>query len=434
MLFYSEIITPRLQYVVAFLNHVLLDDACIINTELTTFTQYTGPKINYSNKDFDKNACWIQPVPLLFETNIRQQDILCSGQNESLIFFQTNGPLGFDILAASFYLVSRYEEYLPHKKDKYGRYAAENSLAYQQHFLHLPLVNIWLQQFKNALLKQFPDIKFKQQQFNFIPTYDIDIAWSYKHKGWWRNTGGFLRDLLKGKWAAVKERYSVLLGHKNDPYDSYNWLNQLHKKHELKPYYFFLVAPETSEYDKNISPANKALQQLIYHHSLQYPVGIHPSWQSYNQPQLMKAEIKTLSLITGKDINSSRQHFLRFTLPDTYEQLTDNAIAFEFSMGYGTCNGFRASITTPYYWYNLKTETATGLLLFPFCFMEATSLHQLQQTPGQALQQLLQLYKAVKEVEGYCIIIWHNHYLGTGTTTQEWKIMYEKFIDSIATV
>ncbi len=434
MLLYSPIITSRLQYMVAFINHQLIEQECTITTEQAAFTQYAGAKINYSTTNFDNNAFWIASVPLLFENNIQQQHIQCSGQNESLVFFHSNGPLGFDLLAASFYLISRYEEYLPHEKDKYGRYAAENSLAYQQQFLHLPLVNIWLHHFKNALLSQYPNIKLKQQQFNFIPTYDIDIAWSYKHKGWWRNCGGFLRDLLKGKWAAVKERYSVLLGYKNDPYDSYTWLNQLHKKHELKPYYFFLLASKTSEYDKNISPAQKALQQLIYNHSLQYPAGIHPSWQSYNQPQLMKAEINELSQITGKNINSSRQHFLKFTLPETYEQLTDNAIAFEFSMGYGTCNGFRASVTTPYYWYNLKTETATRLMLFPFCFMEATSIHQLQQTPQQALQQLQQLYNTVKKVQGYCIIIWHNHYLGTDTTTQEWKTIYENFIDSITTV
>ena len=40
----------------------------------------------------------------------------------------------FDVFSASFYLVSRYEEYLPYVKDMYERFQAENSLAYKHNF------------------------------------------------------------------------------------------------------------------------------------------------------------------------------------------------------------------------------------------------------------------------------------------------------------
>jgi len=35
-------------------------------------------------------------------------------------FFKSEGDYPFDIFSAVFYLLSRYEEYLPYKKDMYG--------------------------------------------------------------------------------------------------------------------------------------------------------------------------------------------------------------------------------------------------------------------------------------------------------------------------
>ena len=57
-------------------------------------------------------------------------------------------------LQQSFFLLSRYEEYLPHSKDQYGLYAHENSIAYKEGFLHQPLINIWLEDFRKLLEKK----------------------------------------------------------------------------------------------------------------------------------------------------------------------------------------------------------------------------------------------------------------------------------------
>ena len=86
-------------------------------------------------------------MSLLFENKITEQSIECFEVNGNKAFFKTEGDFPFDIFAASFYLFSRYEEYLPHQKDMYGRYAHENSLAFKESFLDQPLINIWLQTF-----------------------------------------------------------------------------------------------------------------------------------------------------------------------------------------------------------------------------------------------------------------------------------------------
>src|SRR5439155_13818145 len=114
----------------------------------------------------------------------------------------------FDILAATFYLISRYEEYLPHVKDEFGRYAHINSLAFRDHFLHLPLVNLWWNQFLLFLSKKYryPLQNQSSTPFRFIPTYDIDIAYSYKNKGIIRTTGALIKELSGGSIKAINER------------------------------------------------------------------------------------------------------------------------------------------------------------------------------------------------------------------------------------
>ena len=220
----------------------------------------------------------------------------------------------FDIFSATFYLVSRYEEYLLHTEDMYGRFAHENSLAFQNDFLHLPLVNVWLEDFKLKLLQLFPSLTFQPKAFSFVPTYDIDIAWSYKEKGLLRNIGGFLKH-------PTIDRIATLFGNKKDPFDSYDFLHDTHSKFNLSPLYFFLVAKENGQYDKNILPHNKAMQLLIQKHAARYEIGLHPSWSSFNNEASISQEKNNIEHITGKEINISRQHYIKLKLPKTYQQL-----------------------------------------------------------------------------------------------------------------
>jgi hypothetical protein len=432
LILYSHSITPRLQYIVNFIGIELLNDAITITSSQEEFNGNAGTKINYSDNRIGETEIWIKPNGLLFEQGIKQQKIECFEVNGNKTFFKTDGDYPFDVFAASFYLLSRYEEYLPHQKDMYGRYAFENSLAYKEKFLQLPLINIWLVDFKKSLSKKYSNIKFQISNFTFLPTYDIDIAWSYKHKGFWRNTGGLLHSFFKGEWSLIKERIKVLAGKEKDPFDCFAWLNKFHEQYKLKPYYFFLVPEKRGRYDKNIPPSCKAMQYLIQDHVIRYPIGIHPSWKSGDKISLLKEEIETLSKLNGSRIVSSRQHYIRFNLPDGYRRLIDNGIKFDFSMGYGSINGFRASVASPFYWYDLEKEVQTDLMLFPFCYMEANSFYEQKFTAHQALDEMHHYYNAVKSVNGYFIMIWHNSFLGTDKLYAGWREIYEQFIKKAA--
>jgi hypothetical protein len=434
VLIYTTVITPRLQYISEFSGKEIIGKPFELTTDKGRYSAIEAPKLNYSSERVSAGEFWIQPHALLFEDKISEQQTHCFEENGFKAFFKTGGDLSFDIFAASFYLLTRYEEYLPHQKDMYGRYAHENALAFKEGFLDQPLINIWLQRFREALTGKFIHLNTTASHFTFLPTYDIDIAWSYKQKGWWRIAGGLAQTFVKGNWKNFKERIKVLTGKQKDPFDSYGWLHRLHEQFKLKPYYFFLVAERNGKYDKNILPRRKALQTLISNHLIRYPVGLHPSWRSGDEPAVLKKEIERLQTITANSVLTSRQHYIRFTLPETFRRLIDAGIRFDFSMGYGSINGFRASVASPFYWYDLEQEKQTSLMLFPFCYMEANSFYEQKYTAGQALEEMRHYYRVVREVDGTFIMIWHNHFLGSDKLYEGWREVYEQFIKEAATI
>ncbi|MEI9944094.1 MAG: hypothetical protein WDN26_07690 [Chitinophagaceae bacterium] len=431
MILFSYTKTPRLQYIADFIGKEISGKIFTITSDVAVFKESKEAKINYSNERIADDEFWINPHSLLFESNVLPQELTCFLWNDKKAFFKTGGDFPFDIFAACFYLLSRYEEYLPHQKDMYGRYAYENSLAYKENFLTQPLVNNWLYHFELALKEKFSTLTIQYSTFTFLPTYDIDMAWSYKHKGSWRNTGGIIKSFFTGNWKQLKERSNVLKGKQKDPFDAYGWMNQLHEKYKLKPYYFFLVAEKKGKYDKNISPGEKVMQDLIHDHVIRYPVGLHPSWQSGDDVSLLKKEIEIISKFTGSKVQSSRQHYIRFTLPESFQQLLNNGIRFDFlwvmavSMGSGLLfvHHFIGMIC------KMKNKRnfyfSLSVLWKQILFMNRNILHNKH-------EEMKHYYNEVKSVNGTFIMIWHNSFLGTDREFAGWREVYEEFLKEVS--
>lgn len=389
-----------------------------------TFVKEEGNKINYSNKKI-ADVFQIEAHDILFETNVQERIIKCFDYKTTKAFFKTkNADFPFDIFAACFYLISRYEEYLPHTKDMYGRYSHENSIAHKENFLQQPAINIWLKHFKQTLAEHFPSMVFKERKFSYLPTYDIDMAWAYKEKGFLRNTGGFFKSPSLG-------RISTLLGLADDPFDCYDYLDALHTENYLKPIYFFLVAKENGVYDKNILPENEAMQSLIKLHAEKYTIGIHPSWKSFDDEALLQEEKLCLENIGATSIEKSRHHYIKMELPQTYNRLIEQNIYEDYSMGYGSINGFRASVASSFFWFDLQENKITKLRVHPFCFMDANSYYEQKQNLQQTKEELEYYLKTCTNLNATLITIFHNSFLGNRNEFKGWAELYKNFITQL---
>lgn len=421
ILIYSKSISPRLKYSFDLVFQQILRQTIEITTDKVIFENAQTPKVNYSDTPIS-DELFFKNTSILFENNIRTQKIdIKSWKNYKIFFFHAHKSsiLPFDPFAMIFYLVSRYEEYLPSERDQHDRFQAKNSLAFQHDFLEEPLVNQLVIVLQNILQKKYPSLEFPKPYFSITPTYDIDYAWSYQYKGWKRTLGGAMRDLVQQPRLFLQRLEVALLG-KTDPYFTFDFLEAYHEKIAKTPIYFFLVG-EYGDYDKNISIQQPAFRQLIRQLERQNIVGIHPSYQSNFDRNTLIQEKMSLEEVTNNRVIYSRQHFLKLKFPETYHKLLEIGIQTDCTMGYADQVGFRASICTPFKWFDLSRNVVTELSIKPFEVMDVTLKNYMQLSPEEAIEKISDIKNSIKKVGGDFCYIFHNNSLCEQEGWEGWR-------------
>ncbi|MFZ4398482.1 MAG: polysaccharide deacetylase family protein [Bacteroidales bacterium] len=429
MLIYTTKICNRIQYTFKLFFKELLGVDVVFTTNAEMFISYQDAKINYSEQAFG-DEIYFASSGLLFETNIHEHELKFIDFENNAAFFPVSNKKScfpFDPFAAGFYLVTRYEEYLPYIKDQYGRFSADQSIAYKNYFLKKPLINIWSLRIAAIIKIKYPDFKTENGKFRFIPTLDIDCAYAYKLKGIIRSIGGYLKSIRNFEIKNMIERTKVLSGIGKDHFDTFDFQFKIHEKYNLHPIYFILFA-EYSDFDKNIPTNNRRFHSLIKMLGDEAEVGIHPSFASNNNSKVLKHEIDSLSLVLHRQITRSRQHFLKLELPHTYRNLMELDITDDYTMGYASEIGFRASICSTYYFYDLESDVETNLRIHPFSFMEGTLRDYLNIHADKALNYIKPLIDEVKAVNGCFIPLWHNESLSNQRRWIGWQEVYEEMI------
>ncbi|MGC8751779.1 DUF7033 domain-containing protein [Hydrotalea sp.] len=410
----------RLSYIV----ETLFGQQFGITTDAVAFENTDAVKINYSHHPFQCTCLTIAPHTLLFEKNIQPQRIIMDEKWNLPIFFANNGVLGFDVLAAAFYLISRYEEYLPYNSDGYGRYPATESLAYRSGFLQMPLIDYWLLQVEKQLQQLFPLYQLPQKNYAFIPTFDIDRMLKYVDNGFLNNLKTFFKYIFQQNFQEFDEMMKVVSGQQRDPFDVFELLISLCTNQKLAPVFFILLSNRNHPLDNNIATHKKSMQNIIQQIQQYCTTGIHLSVESSkaNSANIAMKEVQQLAKFNPqKPIHNNRFHYLHFQLPNSYEQLLQLNIQADYSMGYSTINGFRAAYAQPFQWYHLTHETGTNLTVYPFCWMDTACLFHEKLSVEAAYEQLTVFDAHIKKVNGLCIPVWHNHCLSNEATMLPWQ-------------
>lgn len=434
LLIYTHKITPRVSYIFKHIFTRMLFVPIQFTTKIEEFIPYKGAKFSYVDKPVVDEIS-IKPHSLLFKQGVSDEEIQVSNWEKVPCFFQTDakGILPFDIFAASFYLISRYEEYLPHVLDRHFRFSGDESLAKKNQFLEQPVIDIWALKLLEILKSKYPNLIYTERKFNYISTIDVDLAISFKHKGIIRSFIGYVRDLFSFKFKNIKTRTLVLLNFRKDPFDTFDQLQRIQEEYQITTRLFFLLA-DYSTFDTNNSVNSPKFQSLIKSVADFAQVGIHPSYFTMKNFEKLKKEVKRLEEIINQPVKMSRQHFLRLKLPDTYHHLIDLEIAEDYTMGYSKHPGFRAGTCTPFYFYDLDYEIQTPLRIIPFAVMDATLNDYMRMEPEEAYLKIMQLLAEVKKVNGTFVTLFHNDTLSENERWKGWGSLYERVVQQCVEV
>ncbi len=429
LLVYTHKITPRLTYAFKHISLRILNVPVSFTTTVEEFIAHDSMKISYAKQPLS-NELFVRSNELLFEQGLSDLDIHVQDWGTTKCFFSTSdkSSLPFDIFAATFYLLSRYEEYLPHVKDAYGRFLATESLAFNEGFLHQPVVDIWAYKFKEILQAQFPDFEFPLRTYNIQPVIDVPMAFYFKEKGIMRTIGGTLNDLFTLKIKRFYQRYQSLTGLERDPYDTFKWIVTKQKNFPTKFIVFFLIG-EYSTYDKNININKKKFVSLIKSVGDYCKIGLKVSYLALEDFSMLKKEKLKMEATTNYPLEASRHSFSKLNLPESYRNLIELEIKQDFTMGYINHMGFRAGTCTPFQFYDLDFEVQTPLQVNPFHCVDYALLKR--QSLLDKKEDLQRLIESIKEVNGTFTPVFHNYAFSNLERWKGFRELFKIILDSV---
>lgn len=407
LLVYTHKITPRVTYTFKHICTRILGVKVSFTSKVEDFVAHDGPKVSYTHKQLG-NELHISAEDLLFEQGVMDVDIQLQDWDGVPCFFASKNPnavIPYDIFGASFYMLSRYEEYLPHVKDALGRFPASESIAYKNNFLDRPVVDIWIQRFKEILKASFPEYTLKESQFTTQVVIDVPQAFAYRKVGFLRTVGGYASDFINFRLKRNFIRTQVLLGLRKDPFDIFSWLINVQKQASSRFKLFFELGDYTAD-SKNIKYSKRSFQSLIKMVGDYSSVGLLVSKNASQSIDVLKEEKKRIEYITNRPLKQTRITDCKILLPNSYRDLLDQEIVEDFTMGYPDIPGFRASTCTSFLFYDLDYEIQTPLMIYPFCIHVNAIIDASKQTIDSV--RLERIKEAVKTVHGLFLIVFSN--------------------------
>ncbi len=358
-----------------------------------------------------------------------EDDIPVLWGDDKLVIDEKKIDCGLDIFSSAFFLLSRWEEYVIKERDVNNRFIASNSLTSKMNILHRPLVNEYVEMFWNMLkfLGYKGERKFNKPEFSI--THDIDQPLRLVSLKMLAKTAG--RDLLMFKDFLGAVLYVFIyfinkFNNKYDPANVYDYFMDLSEQAGVKSQFYFQNAKKT-EYDWGFDVNSKLVQGIFDNIKRRgHIIGFHPSYYTYDNPELWQEEYNGLCKATGVKINSGRQHYLRFEVPTTWQIWDDNNMEYDSTVGYAEKEGFRCGTCSVYSAYNILTRKKLKLKEMPLTLMElALMRYQKNISPNEFLTRMDNLIKTTKKYGGNFVFLFHNSYFDKKIYTLD---LYRKLV------
>lgn len=367
-------------------------------------------------------------VPILFESE--------AGRGKPPVWVREDGSIVFhiDLIAATLFMLTRWEETVLSINDEHDRFPATASVAYRQGFLDQPIIDRYAIILRAWLQKLRPAWQPRHREFRLRLSHDIDHLRRFetpklairqagrdllreKSPGRiWRD----VNDYLQGRWRFARNPYLLALERFAEQAEALNTRAV-----------FYVLAGGNTIYDTGYDVANPVFRDnLLRLHERGHIIGLHPSYETYLDLQRYLAEKKKLENVLGFEVRHARQHYLRFRIPDTWRTAVDAGIQEDATLSYAQHEGFRCGTSHPFPVFDIIADKTLPLIELPLHVMDGTMKEYRRLTPEESLQRLRLMARRVVEVEGTLQLLWHNH--ATHPPWTRWHEAYSQFLEEIA--
>jgi hypothetical protein len=405
-------------------NKIIIQDHFFskFDTDLAYLSSKNLPiKIQYTQNRFLTE----EDIPIIYgtpefeinDTNPEHKEIIC----------------GIDIFASTFFMLTRWEEYVSEEKDYLHRFSGKSSIAFKNHFLHRPVVNEYSEFLWNLLDFMGLDEKRSPRKFTPFLTHDVDFI--LKWYNFYSSIRALSGDLLKKRSLKafifnINDYVKTRLKIKNDPFDTFDYLMGLSESNKLKSYFFFMSdsgSIRSINYKLTLPFVRNLMHKITQRGHF---IGFHPNLNSFKNSENWRRELNRLKELSPQNILFGRQHYLQFAVPDTWQLWDEMGMDWDSSLSYDDEPGFRSGSCYTYSVFNVLTRQKLRLKERPLTIMDKSLvLHHKDLSIKQLEAKAKNLVFTVKKYNGDFVLLWHNSCFNV----YEWKKykgIYSTILDS----
>lgn len=284
-------------------------------------------------------------------------------------------------------------------------------------FTPLPQARIYLSHDVDYIKKTFP-LRVKQSLFSLYNAAKAILS-------------GDLKSSLQNIFKILK------FGLSPGNYWQFNNIIKLEQQYGVTSYWNFYS--KTSKHKKNLksyfldpsySINNLRLQHqinsLAQHNNI---IGLHQAFNTWACPQQMLLEKSKLEQVIKINIQSCRQHWLRFSLIDTWQAQEQAGFKLDMTLGFNDRPGFRNSgaLRMPT-WLPVKQKFSDELESIPLILMDSHLYDYAQMTEILRQNTIDSILDELTFVGGEASIVWHQRVYHSD---YGWYDSYKYLLDGI---
>lgn len=229
----------------------------------------------------------------------------------------------------------------------------------------------------------------------------------------------FAGDIFYRKdWSAFFKRGQICMellkyGFKGEWKYTFDHIMDISELYNVKSIFFFMTPTGLPEYDGLYHIDHPDIVNLIKHIIARgHNIGIHPSYASYNNPEIIKDNVNRLRKVMNqsgiKCRIGGRQHYLRWEAATTWQAYEDAGLVYDTTLSFADHIGFRCGVCYDYSCFNLITRQQLHLREYPLIIMDVTAFYEMGLIKEQVVERSIILKNICQRYNGNFVILWHN--------------------------
>ncbi|MGM9476260.1 DUF7033 domain-containing protein [Pedobacter sp. GSP4] len=415
LIIFSNLLTPRIKYIFSFLFKDILKAEIEFTGNSQYFLQSTQAKISYGDKPLGEELFFKQ-TPLLFSNKLEEPALKTVSFGDYKVPFAVEGSaLPFDVFAASFFILSRYEEYL-HQKKSADDFKPSKSYQHKWKILDRPVIDEWALIIKSMIRKKYPDFKFHEKKFQHQPTINFNIPPNLP-EGLLNRTKFIFSAIFKKENNFISTKFDRITGIGINNEQVLGEVQQMFAHKKNHPLYFVDFPDVPMDYIR-VNGVSKTLANQS--------IGLlRPCAGDQLKKNTIKDSLVKLKKIHPNQVSLTSQQLDELKFPICYLNLLSSGITSDYSMGYSNVLGFRAGTCTPFNWYDLQLEKVTPLTVNSYCITD----YILQYLTSEAAVKVLHQYiDSVKMVNGTFYSSWRLKSLSDNPKYKKTKSLFAEMV------